>query len=205
VIANGGALADTITVSGEGSSAVLTGLAAQVFVTGAETQNMLVVNGAGGNDLLDASAYVAGTIRPVLDGGSGEDTLIGSSLADVLQGGEGNDSVSGGAGADTALLGAGNDTIFWTHGSGNDTVEGQEGDDRLQFAGADLSENISLVANGPPYLAGARPGRGHAGHQRRRAFRHRVRWRRRHRGRRRPHRHRRRRRARRSRRGWPSR
>jgi Ca2+-binding RTX toxin-like protein len=47
-----------------------------------------------------------------------------------------------------ALLGAGYDAFVWNPGDGNDTVEGQDGYDKLVFNGANISENIDISANG---------------------------------------------------------
>ena len=56
----------------------------------------------------------------VLNGGGGNDTLIGSSHDDVINGAGGNDSIRGGAGDDDLTGGAGNDSLFGE--DGNDTV-----------------------------------------------------------------------------------
>ena len=45
-------------------------------------------------------------------------------------------------------MGAGDDTFVWNPGDGSDTVEGQGGNDTLQFNGANVAENIDLSANG---------------------------------------------------------
>ena len=76
------------------------------------------------------------------------DTLLGSQGADVLLSGGGNDFVVGDDGNDTALMGAGDDVFQWNPGDGNDTLEGQDGTDQMLFFGADVSENIQIVANG---------------------------------------------------------
>src|SRR5207302_2715334 len=47
-----------------------------------------------------------------------------------------------------AFMGAGNDTFVWNPGDGSDTVEGQGGQDTLQFNGANVAEKIDLSANG---------------------------------------------------------
>jgi Ca2+-binding RTX toxin-like protein len=99
----------------------------------------LIVNGGGGDDVIDASALAAGHMSLTLNGGLGADTLIGSAGADTLLGGDGNDM---------AFLGAGNDVFVWNPGDGNDTVEGQAGVDALVFNGADINENITISANG---------------------------------------------------------
>jgi Ca2+-binding RTX toxin-like protein len=49
---------------------------------------------------------------------------------------------------DIAKLGAGNDLFVWNPGDGNDTVDGQAGNDRLAFNGANVAEDMVLSANG---------------------------------------------------------
>ena len=56
--------------------------------------------------------------------------------------------MTGGRGDDVALLGAGNDTFIWNPGDGSDVVEGQAGTDTLLFNGANIAEDIDIVANG---------------------------------------------------------
>ena len=83
-----------------------------------------------------------------VDGGAGNDTILGSNGADVLLGGDGNDFVDGQQGNDVAFLGAGDDAFQWDPGDGNDTVEGQQGADAMRFFGSNASENIDISANG---------------------------------------------------------
>ena len=45
-------------------------------------------------------------------------------------------------------MGAGDDTFVWNPGDDNDTLEGQDGFDRMLFNGADVAENIDIAANG---------------------------------------------------------
>ena len=67
----------------------------------------------------------------------------------MFLGGDGNDFVFGDNGNDVALLGAGNDVFQWNPGDGNDTIEGQGGTtDTMLFFGANVAENIDIVANG---------------------------------------------------------
>src|SRR5205814_1879302 len=49
---------------------------------------------------------------------------------------------------DTALLGAGNDVFVWNPGDGSDTIDGQAGTDTMVFNGANVSEKMTLSANG---------------------------------------------------------
>jgi Ca2+-binding RTX toxin-like protein len=150
VIVNGSDTKNVITVAGSGTSFTVSGLPAQLNVTGSEGENdRLVINALGGNDIIDASALDAGVVGLTVDAGAGNDTIIGSGGADTLIGGDGNDVVTGGRGDDLALLGAGNDQFIWNPGDGSDTVEGQGGADTLVFNGANVSERIDISANGP--------------------------------------------------------
>ena len=69
-----------------------------------------------------------------------------------LIGDAGNDFVNGDNGDDVAMLGAGDDTFVWNPGDGNDTIEGGAGTDRLLFNGANVNEDIDILANGPRSL-----------------------------------------------------
>ncbi len=71
-------------------------------------------------------------IVSVAGGGSGNDTLSGSSISvtnDEIYGYEGNDLLRGYDGDDSAYGGAGNDTVYG--GDGNDAVYGEAGPDIL--------------------------------------------------------------------------
>jgi Ca2+-binding RTX toxin-like protein len=120
-----------------------------VAIQQAEGANDLLTVAAGaGNDIVGASSLPAGIIRLAIDGGSGNDVIVGSAGADNLFGGDGDDIVVGGRGDDLALLGAGNDTFVWNPGDGSDTVEGQSDVDALIFNGANIAESIDIAANG---------------------------------------------------------
>ena len=97
---------------------------------------------------MTATTLPAGVIKLTIDGGAGEDDLLGSQGADVLLGGGEGDFVFGDNGNDVALMGGGDDTFQWDPGDGNDTLEGQDGTDKMLFFGANVSENIDIVANG---------------------------------------------------------
>ena len=150
---NGGGdgAADTITVNGSNGDNVfgvtgdsggvsVFGLQAEVNIFFTEAANdRLVLNGQGGNDFIDASSLEADGIQLTMNGGLGNDVLIGS---------EGNDLINGGDGNDTAFMGAGDDTFVWNPGDDNDTLEGQDGTDTMLFNGAVIAENINISANG---------------------------------------------------------
>jgi Ca2+-binding RTX toxin-like protein len=139
---------DSVQVVGAGGSLSVVGLAALVNVTGSEAADVLVVEGGAGNDSLSAAALPTDVTKLTLDGGAGDDTLVGSAGLDTLLGGDGNDSVDGNQGNDTAFLGAGDDTFQWDPGDGSDIVEGGDDTDALLFFGANINENINISANG---------------------------------------------------------
>jgi Ca2+-binding RTX toxin-like protein len=149
VTVDGTNTAEQITVALSGSNVVVSGLIADVTVTGQEGANdALVINAFDGADTINASALPAGQIKLTIDAGAGNDTVIGSAGADTILGGDGNDTVTGGRGDDVAFLGADDDTYIWNPGDGSDTVEGEGGTDTLIFNGANVAENIDISANG---------------------------------------------------------
>jgi Ca2+-binding RTX toxin-like protein len=137
VIATNGA--DVIGVSGDTGGVHVSGLHADIEMFFTDANDRLTVNGGGGDDVINASSLEAGAMQLIMNGGLGNDLLIGS---------EGDDLINGGDGNDTALMGAGNDTFVWNPGDDNDVVEGQAGSDTLQFNGANIAENITISANG---------------------------------------------------------
>ena len=140
---------DIIDVFGAGTSVSVLGLSARLNITNAEGANdSLVIKGDAGNDGITATSLPAGVIKLTLDGGAGDDTLLGSQGADTLLGGDGNDFVFGDNGDDVAQMGAGDDVFQWNPGDGNDSIDGQDGNDTMLFFGANISENINIVANG---------------------------------------------------------
>ena len=106
------------------------------------------VNANGGDDSFSATGNLAALIAITVDGGAGNDTLLGSNGVDLLLGGDGNDFADGQQGNDVALLGAGDDTFQWDPGDGSDVIEGQDGTDAMAFNGSNASENMDVSANG---------------------------------------------------------
>jgi Ca2+-binding RTX toxin-like protein len=89
-------------------------------------------------------------VTPILAtvGGSGGDTITGTSFNDVLIGNGGNDKISGGAGMDIICGGANNDTISGDGGAdilfgdnGKDDLDGGAGDDTIRAGDGDDSVN----------------------------------------------------------------
>jgi Ca2+-binding RTX toxin-like protein len=150
---NGGGdgAADSVTVNGTNGDDVFgaAGDAGGVSVFGLHTKvnifhqeqanDRLTLNALGGNDVIDATSLEADGIQLAVNGGLGNDLMIGSEGDDLFNGGDGNDTV---------LMGAGDDTFVWNPGDDNDTLEGQDGFDTMVFNGANVAENIDISANG---------------------------------------------------------
>jgi Ca2+-binding RTX toxin-like protein len=122
VTVNGTSGNDSVKVVNSATETIVSGLAAETHVAGADAGlDTVHVAGGGGNDIIDASAATPGGAQLILDGGAGNDKIIGSS---------------------------GNDTILWNPGDGSDVVEGHGGLDTLQFNGATGAENIDVSSYG---------------------------------------------------------
>jgi Ca2+-binding RTX toxin-like protein len=107
------------------------------------------VKARGGDDTVDVVRGGGPADKAItIDGGGGDDTLRGSDGAETFLGGAGDDFVDGNTGADVAQLGSGADRFRWDPGDGSDTVEGQGGDDALDFNGSNASEKVNVEANG---------------------------------------------------------
>jgi Ca2+-binding RTX toxin-like protein len=112
VIINGTNNDDAIVASGSAGHATVLGLGALINITGAEpAADRLVLNGHGGDDSIDASGLDADAILLTINGGDGDDTLIGGAGADVLAGNGGNDRLLGGAGVDILDGGPGDNIL----------------------------------------------------------------------------------------------
>jgi hypothetical protein len=68
-----------------------------------------------------------------VDGGAGDDFLVGSQWGETLMGNSGSDTILGGGGHDLLQGDPGDDIIFG--GAGRDTIHGDEGDDILRGGG----------------------------------------------------------------------
>ncbi len=97
----------------------------------------------GGDDTLridDTNGVFTDAELTTVDGGDGDDVLLGGGGAEAFR---------GGAGDDLALMGGGDDAFVWAPGDDNDTVEGQAGADTLDFQGSDDGEAFVASAVGP--------------------------------------------------------
>lgn len=145
---NGGNGAETFAITANGARVRFDRLDPAPFSIDIGTTENLVLNANGGDDMMSATGNLAALIKLTLDGGAGNDTILGSNGADTLIGGDGNDFVDGQQGSDLALLGSGDDTFQWDPGDGSDIVEGQDGQDRLLFNGSAAAETFDISADG---------------------------------------------------------
>jgi Ca2+-binding RTX toxin-like protein len=140
---------DNLNISGVPGNVTVSGTGADIDILGAELESdPLVVNLGAGDDSVNAVNLGAGSMHLQVDGGTGDDLIVGGAEADTLIGGEGNDFIAGFQGDDVAFLGAGNDAFLWNPGDDNDRIEGGSGTDTMIFNGSNSDEVIDMSANG---------------------------------------------------------
>ena len=82
-----------------------------MLVNAEPANDTLTINTSGSDDTVGASTLAATSVALTVNGGTGEDAIIGSDGGDFLNGEAGNDFLSGGDGNDTLNGGADNDII----------------------------------------------------------------------------------------------
>ena len=113
--------------------------------------DQIFVDAGAGNDRVavdETNGVFTDTERTTLDGGAGNDELLGGRGNETFDGGPGDDSVDGNQGTDAAFLGTGDDSFTWDPGDGSDVVEGEDGFDKMVFNGAAGSEAFEASNNG---------------------------------------------------------
>ena len=145
---NGGNGAEQFTTTANGTRVRFDRLDPAPFAIDIGTSENLVLNANGGDDSFSATGNLAALIKITVDGGTGNDTLLGSNGIDILLGGDGNDFVDGQQGNDVGFLGAGDDVFQWDPGDGSDVIEGQDGTDSMLFNGSAANERMEASANG---------------------------------------------------------
>jgi Ca2+-binding RTX toxin-like protein len=131
---NGSTLISVDKLSGIETVSLTGGVSANRFDLSAfNNTSVALIEGGGGNDTVLGSegtdSITTGSGIDVIDGRGGNDTIASGDGADVVQGGLGNDSISGDGGNDSLVGGAGADLLFG--GSGKDTLTGNAGNDTL--------------------------------------------------------------------------
>ncbi|SMB26129.1 protein of unknown function [Sterolibacterium denitrificans] len=117
------------------------GLAVKVGQTTLDPQR--IVFGGEGSDTI-----TGGSQGDHLYGGAGNDTLNGGDGRDYLEGGFGDDTLEGGKGNDILKGGAGNDIYVFNSGDGVDIIEDSAGQDRIFYAGIQLTGGGAIVESG---------------------------------------------------------
>jgi hypothetical protein len=131
------------------------------FTFDAGTFRAIDVDAGNGDDTVridQVNGVFTTTKATRIDGGNGNDTLIGGSGAEVFIGGNGSDFVDGNGGADAGFLGRGDDVFVWDPGDGSDVVEGDNGSDTMVFNGAGGDEVIAATAASGRVLFTRSPG-----------------------------------------------
>jgi Ca2+-binding RTX toxin-like protein len=145
VIVNGSAAADTITAASDANGVTVSGVPAQIRLTGTDAAgDRLEVNGLGGGDTIESTGLAPAEMQLRADGGADNDFLLGGAGDDVLSGGDGADVIFAGSGDNVAFGGAGDDVLRGEEG--DDVLDGGIGDDVLiGNAGDDVLLNVEDV------------------------------------------------------------
>jgi Ca2+-binding RTX toxin-like protein len=98
------------------------------LITERELEN-IVLAGLDGDDLIEFGTLTHVHNSSIIEGGAGNDELLGSEFGDEIYGGPGTDILLGLGGSDTLFGGDGDDTL--TGAAGNDSLYGNEGNDTL--------------------------------------------------------------------------
>ncbi len=136
-----------------------------------DVTSIVLITGSG-NNTIDLSGVLASAFTGLasinVQGGNGNDVIIGSpDLATMIDGQDGDDSITGGSANDTIIGGDGNDTIAGLGGNdsidagdGDDMVTGDDGDDTIQAgdgndtAAGNLGDDSILGGDGLDSLSG---------------------------------------------------
>lgn len=147
----GGSLADQFNVSGDQTNNILGGLGDDVISFADLATLTGTINGEGGSDIVDYSAYVsAGVTAMVGDFTSIEQVIGGTTALDSLVGGSGNDSF--------VVTDMNEGTVNTIDFSGFENLHGRDGNDSFEFQ---TSGNVSGTVeggNGTDSLTVSRPG-----------------------------------------------
>jgi hypothetical protein len=127
---------DKISVSQNSKGVVISDGKATKTVSG--KFNVISINGGNGADRI----VVANSVKTscAINGGNGDDTIVGGSATDAISGGNGNDSIYGSGGNDSLFGQNGNDSLYGNNG--NDSLVGGAGDDVIVSVGGGQSDTL---------------------------------------------------------------
>jgi len=156
---SGSVTAGGATASWTNISNLVGGLGNDFFIVGPNATLSGRINGGGGSDTLDYSAFTtavnadlgAGTATAIgsisnidnVRGGSADDVLVGSNGNNVLVGNGGNDILVGKGGNDVLIGGAGRDLLIG--GDGSDILAGGAGEDILISGRTTIDANVAAL------------------------------------------------------------
>ncbi len=137
--------------AGAGDDFITTG-AGEAYIAAGKGNDMVFVEGSAtvyggeGNDHISATASQA-THRHLLDGGQGNDQLIGGQGHSILSGNDGDDHLLAGIGTNTIYTGAGRDTVMLIKPT--DKVIGDDRHDQFFQATPQLPANAEALRLAP--------------------------------------------------------
>lgn len=106
-----------------------------------------IIRGTAGNDVLDFSTVRLQAIA-LIEGGGGNDQIIGSQEGDVISAGPGNSVLDGRGGDDIFLVSSEHGPTSFIGGEGFDTILGGEGDDLIQLERFDGDFRVERIDGG---------------------------------------------------------
>lgn len=161
-IVDGGLGNDSIIAAEENAKISFAGITNVERISGATFFNTQIL-GSAADDLMDFRTITLQNIANV-DGGDGNDTIIGTAGNDTLSGGDGDDNINGGVGNDTLSGGKGVDILnggigddsfiisggpdIYKGGSGYDVLYANQNGTNLQLDQGLLSGIEEISANG---------------------------------------------------------
>ena len=98
------------------------------------------------DDLVMTNSAESSTTKFDIEGGAGDDVLIGSDGADTIVGGGGADTITGDAGDDNLTGGAGIDNYVFSDTNGTDTITFVRNEDLLDFSGITAEGTIDEIS-----------------------------------------------------------
>src|SRR4051794_14917996 len=154
-----------VTGATTGDTATLTGDAANdnivISVSGTNLRHNLATTlvGPGFRSPTDFDSTVDGDQkltaaggRLTIDGGTGDDIIVGGPNLDTLLGAAGDDRLTGGphnpAQKEPIEGGAGNDVMIWNNGDGDDIDDGGDGIDEMQFNNGTANDVMDVAPVG---------------------------------------------------------
>lgn len=129
-----------------GLKCTLLGRGGDDFLTSGPMSTEIDMDGGAGDDLL-----IGEGVDLSMNGGNNDDTISCNSSPCSASGGHGNDTITGSSGDDSLYGGEGDDEIVGMMGA--DTIGGGKGDDLLsgEFSGSDTDTHVDTIDGGDDF------------------------------------------------------